>query len=279
MSGGKAHEVVQAPAPAPTYEPADASLPAGLRHPSRLRTLAVWWDLFLFRVAGVRDHWYWYVMGWLVFPIAILFFMKMATAADPSVALYLITGNAVMALVFGPVQFISNDLAWLRQRNDLDFFATLPITRLQLVMAVLAVAALTSIPGTIINLLIGSWVVGLPLAWHPLFPLVLVLSVLSMAGIGVMIGVYARSGTHANIMNNLMLIMVMFLSPVFIPADRLPAVLQYTARVLPTTYVSHGLRATLGGDPAGLGLGMAVLVVWAVLTLWFATQRLEWRQE
>ncbi|HEX6989370.1 MAG TPA: ABC transporter permease, partial [Bacillota bacterium] len=251
--------------------PAAAAPPGGL---------AVWWYVFLLRLATLREFWYWQVLGWLLFPLGILYFFKMAAGGDPEGAAYLIGGNVVFGLVISTVQFVSSDLAWARQRNDLDFFATLPVSRLQLVLAFVAVSALSSIPGAIINLQVAGWVLHQPVAWQPVLLLLVTLSVLSMAGVGVMIGVTARNGTHANIINNIVLVGVTFLSPVFVPLERLPEILQYTAMVLPTTYAAHGMRAAaLGGDGSGLWVDLAVLAGWAAVSLWLAVTRLEWRRD
>jgi len=238
----------------------------------------VWWSVFLMRMATLREFWYWQVVGWLLFPLGIAFFFKMAMAGDPGAAVYVVTGNVVMGLVINTVQMVATDLAWARQRNDLDFFATLPVSRLQLVMAFVAVAALASVPAALINLQAAAWVLEVTLTWHPVLPLIVILSVLSMAGIGVMIGVTARSGTHANLVYNVLMLVVMFLSPVLVPAERLPAVLQYTAAALPTTYAAHALREAVTSGGAVLR-DVAVLAAWAAVSLWLAVSRLEWRRD
>lgn len=240
--------------------------------------LSVWWNVFLMRLATLREFWYWQVVGWLLFPLGMVFFFRTAIGGDASAALYVLGGNVIMGLVISTVQFVATDLAWARQRNDLDFFATLPISRLQLVLAFVAVASLSSVPAALFNLQAASWLLGQPVHWHPVLLLLVVLAVLSMAGLGVMIGVTARNGTHANVISNLLLLVVMFLSPVFVPLERLPALLQYAAVVMPTTYAAHGLRAAVsGGD--GLLLDVAVLTVWAAASLWLAVTRLEWRRD
>lgn len=261
-------------------EPPAADVPAARPAPAGAHPLAAWWDLVLIRLHEVRDYWYWLVIGWLVFPGAILFFMKTATAGDPAMATYLVTGNAVVSLVINTVQMLASDLAWARQRKDLDFFATLPVSRLQLVLAFVAHSALLSVPGALLNVLAGAWLLGMPLDPVPLFPAVVLLSVLSMVGVGVMVGVTARSGTQANVVNNLILVLTMFLSPVMVPAERLPQVLQAVGALLPPTYAADALRGTLGlGDPGRLPLDLAVLAGWAVVTGYLAVRHLEWRRD
>ena len=239
----------------------------------------VWWDVFILRLFPLRQEWYWHILGWLIFPLGILFFIKTASGEDTAMVLYFLTGNAIMGMIFGTVQFVSQDLAWSRQNNLLDYYAMLPISRLQLILAIVAVATITSVPGALVNLLLGTKILDVAVVWHPLLVLVIGLAVLSMSGVGVMIGVYAKSGTHANLINNLVLIVVMFLSPTFVPIERLPVALRITARLLPTTYAADALRASLAGSMGKALPALIVLAVWAFATLWLAVHRMEWRDD
>lgn len=265
------------PRPEPRPGPALAARQRGLWH-----SLAVWWDLFLIRLQDVREEWHWLVIGWFVFPVGILVFLRAATAGEREMAAYVVTGNAVVALVLNSVQQLSSSLAWSRQRHDLDYYTTLPISRLQLVLAYVAQAMLLSVPGALVNLAVGALVFHLTLTVAPWVLAAIALMVLSMSGIGVAIGITARTGTEANVINNLVLVVTMFLSPVMVPASRLPAFLRYASALLPTTYAAHALRAAMDlvpHTPQSLFLDLAVLGVWAAGTLYLALTRMEWRRD
>jgi len=238
-------------------------------------------DLFFVRWANVRNEWYFYVIVGPLFPLALMMFLKLTGAAtDAASGLYVSSGNAVMGMVLGPMQSLCNDLAWARQRNDLEYFASLPVSKLQFTLAFTSVSSIFTIPAVLLTVYAGKWWFGFPVRWNPLVVPVMVVSALSMAGLGVLGGVHARNGHHANIMNNLAMLVVMFLSPVLIPYENLPPVLRLTSKVLPTTYAADAFRAVLAGNTGQAALRpLCILAGFAVVSLYLATQKLDWRTE
>ncbi len=245
------------------------------------RWISVYLDLFFLRWANIRNEWYFHVILGPVFPLAMLGFLKMTGAIrDPETALYITAGNAILALVLGPMQSIANDLAWGRQRNDLEYLATLPFSKLQMILAFVSVSTIFTLPAMLFTIYVGSLWLGFSvhLTWG-LLP-IMVLAGLSMCGLGVFIGVYARNGHHANIMNTLAMGMVTFLSPILIPYENLPRLLQWTSKLLPTSYAADAFRASLSGAPLLQVLPQClVLAGFSVALLYMATGRLDWRVE
>ncbi len=245
------------------------------------RWISVYLDLFFLRWANIRNEWYFHVILGPVLPLAMLAFLKMTGAIrDPESALYLTAGNAVLALVLGPMQSIANDLAWGRQRNDLEYLATLPFSKLQMILAFVSVSTIFPLPAMLFTIYLGKLWLKFPVhfTW-PVLP-IMVLAGLSMCGLGVFIGVYARNGHHANIMNTLAMGVVTFLSPILIPYENLPRLLQWTSKLLPTSYAADAFRASLSGAaPAEVLPQCAVLICFAVVLLYLATNGLDWRVE
>lgn len=245
------------------------------------RWLAVYRDLCFIRWANIRNEWYFHVIIGPIYPLAMLTFLKLTGAVrDPATALYMTAGNAIMALVLGPMQSLSNDLAWGRQRNDLDYYATLPFSKLQLILAFTTINSIFVLPAMAITIAIGKFWLGFPVSPHPLVILVMPLAALSLTGLGVCFGVHARNGHHANMLNTLTMLVVMFFSPVIIPEANLPLVLRYTSKLLPTSYAARAFRSALAGQ-AGLPVltDVAVLALFAAALLYFATRKMDWRIE
>ncbi len=244
-----------------------------------LRWFKGYGDLFFIRWANLRNEWYFHIFLGLTFPVAIMVFMKFSgSATDPARGLYVASGNAVMALVMGPMQSICNDLAWGRQRNDLEYFAALPVSKLQITLAFTTVSAIFIIPTMVFSIGIGSWWFGFPVRWNPMILPVMLLAALSMSGLGVLAGVNARSLHHANLFNSATTLIVAFLSPVLIPHENLPSVLQWTSRLLPTSYAAEALRGSLSdmSNPELLQQA-SILLGFTVVFLYLATKRLDWR--
>lgn len=246
-----------------------------------VRWFGVYRDLFFIRWANIRNEWYFHVVLGPLLPLALLAFMKMSGVINnPADALYLTAGNAILSLVLGPMQSMANDLAWAKQRNDHEYLATLPFSKLQMVLGFVSVSTVFSIPTMLFTIFIGGFWLGFPINVSWMVIPVLILAALSMCGVGVFIGVYARNGHHANMMNALTSGAVMFLSPVLIPYSNLPRILQWTSKLLPTSYAADAFRASIGGY-VGLKTWMqcGVLVAFATVLLYLATKKLDWRVE
>lgn len=183
-------------------------------------------------------------------------------------------------VINNPVQSISNDLALNRERKDLDFLATLPISKLQLILGFTTISTIFTIPGMLLTLIIGKIWLKFPVVIHPLMIVVMLVSGLSMVGVGVFFGVHARNIHHANIMNTLALMAVTFLSPVLIPKENLPKLLFYISRLFPTSYAADALRAVLLGTiNKQFYINMSFLLVFTFITLYLSIKKLDWRIE
>lgn len=245
------------------------------------RWFSVYWQLVFIRWANIRNEWYFHLIVGALYPLAILVAFRMLGAVnDPASAMYVAAGNGIVALIMGPMQSLANDLAWGRQRNDLEYYAVLPFSKTQLVLAFVTVASIFSMPAMLITLWVGGLWLKYTIYITPWVVAVMVLSGLSMAGLGVFIGVQARNGHHANMMNSLVMVVVMFFSPVLIPFENLPRVLRFTSKLFPSSYAADAFRAALAGrsDVAVWGNVLA-LVGFAILLLWWATRNLDWRAE
>jgi len=254
------------------------SIPSSMRDKIRH-----WWtaykNLLFIRWANIRNEWYFGVIVGMLFPLAIMTFMKLnGSAEDSASGLYVATGNAVMSLVMGPMQSICNDLAWARQRNDLDYFAALPVSKLQITLAFATVSGLFIIPAMLFSIGMGAWWFGFQLEWTPMVLPVMVVCSLSMTGLGVLAGVFARGIHQANMFNSAMMLVVVFLSPVLIPYENLPGFLKATSRLLPTSYAAAALRGSLTGMsvPEMLRL-IGILLGFTICFLYLGTKKLDWR--
>lgn len=245
------------------------------------RWFSVIGDLFFIRWANIRNEWYFYFLLAPIFPLATLVFLRLVGVInDPAAALYMTAGNATITLVLGPMQSLSNDLAIARQRNDLEYFAAMPFSKLQLILAYGSVSALSTIPAFLLALAVGALWLGLPIAFNPLILVVMIAACLSMAGVGVFMGVNARNIHHANMLNTLGTVLIMFASPVYIPFENMPKVLQWASQVLPPSYAAAGLRIALaGGRGWDLWFNVLMLSLFATVFLVFAIRKLEWRAE
>ena len=93
-----------------------------------------------------------------------------------------------------------------------------------------------------------------PLIVLKLVPLVLLLS-LSLSGLGILIASRMRSQQGFQVLMQLLIFPLMFLSGIFFPVDSVPTWLQVLAKVNPVTYGVDAIRQVLLGGPVATDAG------------------------
>ena len=243
--------------------------------------IANYFHLVFIRWANIRNEWYFHFLMTPLIPLGLIVFLKFTGAVrTPEEALYVTAGNTIMTLIIGPMQSMSNDLALNKERRDFDFLALLPISRLQLILAYTTVSTLFTFPGMLITLFIGKMWFGFPMEFNIFVFIIMLLSALSMVGLGVMIGVNSKSIHHANIINAIITALVTFMSPVLVQESHLPVFLRYISKAFPTTYSARAFRLALNGDIGNdLYFNLLILLAFTVIFLFIAVRKIDWRSK
>lgn len=255
---------------APPYRPARRSFRHALRqYRTVLRIL----------LAEYRSSWFFHMFFGLLLPISFVFFLKTAGGdLSQDRAIFLLGGNMAVSIAFGPTSLLLIKMGWWQQTREFHFWAGLPLAKLTLVLGLVTVALLLALPGLLGVYVLGSLLLGLRLTATPLLLPLVLLSSLSLVGFGALIGSYVRNGQTANIVANMLIMLIGFLSPTMIPLEALPWLLRLTALLIPTTYAADAFRAVLSGRlDAGLALDVLVLSVIAVVFLTLVHRKVDWR--
>lgn len=231
------------------------------------------------QLSSYRGNWVFQIFISLVVPLALVFSAKsLIGTVHTDRAIFLLGGNMAMSIAFGPTTFLIGKLGWARQSREFDYWIALPVPKLVVVITIISMALLFALPGLLGSYFFGSLLLGLPLtgAWALIF--LIPLGVLPLAGVGAFLGTIAPNGQTAGLMSNVVLIVVGFLSPMFIPPEQLPGILQITSLFVPTTYVADSFRSALGAQfGPRFAFDIIVLVLCSVVCLVFAHWKMEWR--
>jgi ABC-type multidrug transport system permease subunit len=101
---------------------------------------------------------------------------------------------------------------------------------------------------------------------------------LCLCGVGVVIAARARSFAEGTLYTDTLGAGLVFLAPVFYPADALPHFVSTAARWLPTSCAARAVQATLeGSDRVGTELLALSAMTVAALALGFRLMR--WRED
>lgn len=220
------------------------------------------------------------VMFSLLMPLGMLWLLGDTLAGKGEGAAWMQAGNVVMAVGFGSGSFAVWRTGQMRLNREIDYYAMLPISKLAFLGALFSLVQISVLPGLLSSLFVGRWLLDLPLQRAlAAIPVALVAGA-CLTVVGTAMGALARSGVKLQLFANIIYIVVLFLSPVMLPLERLPLPMKVTAYVLPPGQAAIALTDALSGHFGLRFWGMtALLITWLGVALVYTTRRLDWRSE
>jgi ABC-2 type transport system permease protein len=134
---------------------------------------------------------------------------------------------------------------------------TYPITRREFLIGKVCFNVMVSLIGGFLTILLGVWVMNVPVRWE-LLPLTALVVVATTAGWFFLLSIFAihlQRMDSFNTVTSAAYIFLMFLSSMFYPLESVPAWFHWVARVNPMTWQVDMLRFTM------LGTGAPALVL------------------
>ena len=245
------------------------------------RREVVIWNVLMLLARNQRENWPMLLLTSSIVPFVIMSVStRLGSVADPTKIMHLLAGNIVLSLLFGPLMRTAMVIAYLRERQVLEHFATLPIRKSDFLTAVLLNCLGQSLPGIAILLILCRVLLGIQVTIHPALTPIAILASLSMAMVGAAIGVVAREPGRTRVAAESVMGLLLFLSPGFARIESYPYPLRAISAMLPSTYAVRALRETLCNTVTGTTLAAASVVAAFTLTLlWFTSRRLDWNVE
>ncbi|WRZ93447.1 ABC transporter permease [Streptomyces sp. NBC_01007] len=184
-----------------------------------------------------------------------------------------VAGSTVLVVAFVALNLLAQYFGQLRASGGLDHYATLPVPPAAVVLGAAGAYASFTVPGTVVTAVFGSLLFGLPLTHLWVLAAVVPLAGAALAGLGAAFGLLAPRPELATLLGQLGMSAALLLG--VLPADRMPAVVQYARDLLPSTYGVEALARTFGAHPdwaavlgdlavcAGVGVASLALAAWA----------------
>lgn len=237
-------------------------------------------DILLIELTNWRWSWRSMVIIATIAPLfSILALGFFARDSGPTTLAHILTGNAVLALMFGTMNNVQGHFTFMRIHGTLDYFATLPIQRQYLILAVVVGFLLLSLPSLLVTVLVGAWLLDVALRVNLTLLVVIPCCALPLASLGALIGSSARTPQEADSFSLLLTLLLVAIGPVIAPPERLPGYLLLLGYLSPATYAASAMRQTLIGPiTLRLWLDLAVLVGFTLLFFWLTVRRMDWRQ-
>lgn len=228
----------------------------------------------------LRRQWFWYVVYLSFSPLTYVFFLWIyGGTSDPEARMYIVTGAVANGAVSSAMLSLGQSIGRLRDQNALEYYASLPVSKLAFIAALAARGVILSVPSSAIILIVGTIGLSLPLAPSPLLLIAAyIVGACSLAGLGAVIGFYSNDSETVGLVTQVVGPLIVLFAPVYVPMKQLPPLLQSTARLLPTTYVASCLRCAMSGSiDSTYWNGLVIALIWSVGGLLLALFGAGWR--
>ncbi|MBT2500964.1 ABC transporter permease [Curtobacterium sp. ISL-83] len=223
-----------------------------------------------------------------LFPIVMLalFSVAFANAADihagPNVSVdyanYYLPGLVATGILLSGTQSLGVDIAGERSDGTLKRLGGTPLPVLSYFIGKIGMVLVTTVLQTAILLAVASLLFGVPLPteasrWGT-FAGIMLLGIATASVLGIAISALPREGRRATATIVPIVLVLQFISGVYLPFTQLPDWLQNVASAFPLRWMASGMRSVFlpdafaSAEPGGtwhLGLGALVLTAWLVL--------------
>ena len=145
-----------------------------------------------------------------------------------------------------------------------------------------SVAFALTVGGIMIAIGIIFYGVHLPAQTVPGFIICLALGTATLSALGIAATSLAKNEDSAQPIGAFTVVMLSFVSGIFIALDTLPSFLQEVGRLFPLYHLAQGLQSTVAQNPSGIGLSgsdAAALVIWGLAGISIATRRFKWEPQ
>lgn len=223
-----------------------------------------------------------------LFPIVMLALFSVAFGSAPDIqagpgtsvdyATYYLPGLVATGIMLSGTQALGVDIAGERSDGTLKRLGGTPLPVLSYFVGKLGMVLVTTIVQTALLLGIAAVVFGVALptdggAWTR-FAGILLLGVATSSVLGIAISALPREGRRATATIVPIVLVLQFVSGVYLPFTQLPDWLQNAASAFPLRWMASGMRSVFlpdafaSAEPGGtwhLGLGALVLTAWLVV--------------
>jgi ABC-type multidrug transport system permease subunit len=193
---------------------------------------------------------------------------------------FVIPGLLGMNLMGSGIWGIGFAIVDQRGKRLLKRFMATPMSRAEYLLSFLLSRLFFLILEVVTLLGFGALVFGVPLRGSLVqLGVICLLSALAFSALGLLIAARAKTVEGVSGLMNLVMMPMWIFSGVFFSSSNFPSVVQPLIKILPLTSVNDALRANMleGTQITALGLEMAVIMGWLVISFVLALKLFRWR--
>lgn len=236
--------------------------------------------LWLEQMLEVRTTWYWFVVFGMFMPLSMVFgFARIGSGlTDRTSLIFIISGAAIFSVATEGIVTMAQRVGTMKKEGMLVYYASLPISKVAFIMAIMFSRLIVALPGMLMPILIGPLLYNISLEPSLWILILLPLTALALSAIGMVLGSLINSLELVSVITNVLIFVLLMGAPVFIPVESLPLPMQIIGYLLPPTYAADALRHALDGSTGtAFYLDLAALVIMTLLSFYALARWLRWR--
>jgi ABC-2 type transport system permease protein len=197
---------------------------------------------------------------------------------------YFTAGITAYAISLSTFTTLAVSLTTLRERGQLKRLRGTPMPVWTFIAAQVLRATAQALAMAALLLGIGALVYSVPIpgSTFPAFVLYVALGTATLSALGIALSAFTSTPDAASTVAPFTVVLLAFISGVWIPVDQLPHWLESIGKIFPLYHLSLGLQTTLAPAASGSGLdagNVAVLAAWALAGAWIAVRRFKWEPQ
>jgi ABC-2 type transport system permease protein len=197
---------------------------------------------------------------------------------------YFTAGIIAYAAALSTFTTLAVSLTTQREHGQLKRYRGTPMPPWTFIAGQIARAEAQALAMAAILLAIGAIAYGIPVpaATFPAFLLYLLLGTATLCALGIALSAFTPTPDAASTIAPFSVVILSFVSGVWIPVDQLPSWLETVGKLFPLYHLALGLQTTLAPGAGGSGLeagNVVALVIWALIGIRIATQRFRWEPQ
>ena len=239
------------------------------------------WYLLRIEFKNIQESWVWSVLMISLFPIITIMFLSFFMV-DPTkeTITRVITGTMVFPIILMGMNTYAIELSLAKHSGHFVFYSSLPISKANFVFSKLISGFVMTLPSVIIMTIFGQLIFGVTLHFSPIVLPIMALCIGCCVGFGMLLGFLSPNHQLTNLGSQSFMMLVSFLTPIMIPIEQLPKLLQFISYAIPTTYVAesfHTLFTT--GWERSVGINIIILTGFFILFMALVLWKMDWRVE
>ncbi len=163
----------------------------------------------------------------------------------PEVALYLVCGVTVVAMITVGMVMSPQIIAQQKQAGTYDYVWSLPVPRSATVASNLTVNTLIALPGLVTTLLIGGWRYDIDLSPSLILLPATLLTLVTAASVGMALAHGIPNPMVTGLITQILVFFILLFSPINFPPERLPGWMASMHWFLPFQHSANVMRAGL----------------------------------